>query len=87
MNPSDEIFQEAKMTLLSAQSLNANDWYGTQFQKGLDEISRINYRKPDMRTIPLIILSLSEVSMMMNENNKEKIIDIQNKLWKYHIIE
>ncbi len=84
MNP----LEDAKMILLSAQKINTNEWYGAQFQKGLDDIS-VLLRSDDetvlnMRAVPQIILSLSEVCIMMNGQNKDKILEIQEALWKLH---
>lgn len=79
---------EAKKILLNAQGINTNPWYGEQFQNGLDEIPVVaEETKKDplhMRYIPKIILALSEVSIMMNGQNNEKILDLQEKLWKLH---
>jgi hypothetical protein len=81
-----DAMEEAKQLLLSAQSINSNEWYGEQFQKGLDEISTyLIYQRPvTMRTIPQIILSLSELSIMMNNNGRDKILRLQKKLWDIH---
>lgn len=91
-------FIESKKILLKAQASNTNEWYGQQFQKGLDEIASIkskNFIDRDnvllMRSIPQIILSLSEVVIMVsnpqkdpNQVNKLNILRIQKNLWKYH---
>ena len=87
-------FIEAKKILLKAQAGNTNEWYGQQFQKGLDEIGALK-NHPDisnilqMRCVPQIILSLSEVAIMLSEKDpkqikKFKIVVVQKMLWKYH---